>query len=272
MPDTQIRRAAPADLPSLTLLWQTAFGDPPELIARFYRRFQPETAAWVVEADGRVVTAAHLLEGCLHMADGSVLPCAYVYAVSTDPACQGNGYASALMRRFAADADASGCVLYTLPAEASLYGWYQTVMGTTQTARGERLRIVRQQTAAAFPDVARISAPEYAALRAQLLQGQTYAQPCAALLDFQADLCAMSGGALVRTGGGCAIVERDGDTLIIKELLGADAEPAVQALLAAFDAQQAQLSLRNPNGTQQLAAYRPFSRDPADAYWGLYLD
>ncbi len=196
MPDTQIRRAAPADLPSLTRLWQTAFGDPPELIARFYRRFPPETAAWVVEADGRVVTAAHLLEGYLHMADGSVLPCAYVYAVSTDPACQGNGYASALMRRFAADADASGCVLYTLPAEASLYGWYQTVMGTTQTAHGERLRIVRQQTAAAFPDVALISVPEYAALRAQLLQGQTYVQPCAALLDFQADLCAMSGGAL----------------------------------------------------------------------------
>ena len=102
MPDTQIRRAAPADLPSLTRLWQTAFGDPPELIARFYRRFPPETAAWVVEADGRAVTAAHLLEGRLHMADGSVLPCAYVYAVSTDPACQGNGYASALMRRFAA--------------------------------------------------------------------------------------------------------------------------------------------------------------------------
>ena len=182
MPDMRIRRAAPADLPVLTRLWQTAFGDPPELIERFYRRFPPAKAAWVVEDGGRVVTAAHLLEGRLHTADGGVLPCAYVYAVSTDPAHQGNGYASALMRRFAMDADASGCVLYTLPAEASLYKWYQAVMGTTQTARGERIRIARQQTAGALPSVTRISAPEYAVLRAQQLQGQTYAEPSAALL------------------------------------------------------------------------------------------
>ena len=34
MPDMRIRRAAPADLPVLTRLWQAAFGDPPELIER----------------------------------------------------------------------------------------------------------------------------------------------------------------------------------------------------------------------------------------------
>lgn len=272
MPDMRIRRAAPADLPELTRLWQAAFGDPPELIERFYRRFPPTKAAWVVEAGGCVVTAAHLLEGRLHTADGGVLPCAYVYAVSTDPARQGNGYASALMRRFAMDADASGCVLYTLPAEASLYKWYQTVMGTTQTARGERLRIARQQAAGALPNVTRISALEYAVLRAQLLQGRAYAEPPAALLDFQADLCSISGGALVHIGSGCAVVERDGDTLIIKELLGADTASAAQALLAAFDAQNAQLCIQKQDGAQPLAAYRPFCRDTADVIWGLYLD
>ena len=272
MPDMRIRRAAPADLPVLTRLWQAAFGDPPELIERFYRRFPPAKAAWLVEAGGCVVTAAHLLEGRLHTADGNVLPCAYVYAVSTDPAHQGNGYASALMRRFAMDADASGRVLYTLPAEASLYKWYQAVMGTTQTARGERIRIARQQTDGALPSVTRISAPEYAVLRAQQLQGQTYAEPSAALLDFQADLCSMSGGALVRVGSGCAVVERDGDTLIIKELLGADTASAAQALLAAFDAQAAQVCLQRQDGAQPMAAYRPFFRDTADIFWGLYLD
>ena len=252
MPDMRIRRAAPADLPVLTRLWQAAFGDPPELIERFYRRFPPAKAAWVVEAGGCIVTAAHLLEGRLHTADGGVLPCAYVYAVSTDPAHQGNGYASALMRRFAIDADVSGRVLYTLPAAASLYKWYRAVMGTTQTAR--------------------ISAPEYAVLRAQQLQGQTYAEPSAALLDFQADLCAMCGGALVHVGCGCAVVERDGDTLIIKELLGADTASAAQALLAAFDAQAAQVCLQRQDGAQPMAAYRPFFRDTADIFWGLYLD
>ena len=78
MPDVRIRRAAAADLPALTRLWQTAFGDPPELIGAFYHRFPPETAAWVVEADGNVATAAHLLDARLHTVGGVVLPCAYV--------------------------------------------------------------------------------------------------------------------------------------------------------------------------------------------------
>ena len=89
MPDVHIRRTAAADLPALTRLWQTAFGDPPELIGAFYDRFPPETSTWVVEADGNVATAAHLLDGRLHTSDGRTLPCAYVYAVSTDPAQQG---------------------------------------------------------------------------------------------------------------------------------------------------------------------------------------
>ena len=57
MPDARIRRAAAADLPVLTRLWQTAFGDPPELIGAFYHRFPPQAAAWVVEVNGTVVTA-----------------------------------------------------------------------------------------------------------------------------------------------------------------------------------------------------------------------
>ncbi len=272
MPDVRIRRAAAADLPALTRLWQTAFGDPPELIGTFYHRFPPETAAWVVEADGNVATAAHLLDGQLHTPDGRILPCAYVYAVSTDPAQQGHGYASALMRRFAADADASGCVFYTLPAEASLYAWYQSVMGTTQTARGERLHITREPDMQCLPDVKQVNAQEYAALRELALQGSAHVELSAALLAFQADLCDMCGGALVRIASGCAVVERDGDLLLIKELLGTDALPAVQALLTAFGATDAQLCVQRPNGAQALAAYRPFSCADPDVLWGIYLD
>ena len=250
MPDARIRRAAAADLPVLTRLWQTAFGDPPELIGAFYHRFPPQAAAWVVEVNGTVVTAAHLLGGRLHTADGTTLPCAYVYAVSTDPAQQGHGYASALMRRFAAEADANGCVLYTLPAEASLYAWYRSVMGTTQTARGARLRIARAPDMQRPPVIERVSAQEYAALREQ----------------------ALCGGALVRIASGCAVAERDGAQLLIKELLGTDVLPAVQALLAGFGAQEAQLCVQRPDGAQTLAAYRPLSCVAPDVLWGLYLD
>lgn len=272
MPDAHIRRAVPADLPALTQLWQTAFGDPPELIAAFYDRFPPETAAWVVEDEGRATTAAHLLGGKLHTSGGAVRPCTYVYAVSTAPERQGRGYASALMRRFAADADAGGCILYTLPAEPSLYGWYQTVMGTTQTARGERLHITREPDMQCLPDVEPVSAQEYAALRERVLHGSAHVELSAELLAFQADLCDLCGGALVRVGSGCAAVERDAGRLLIKELLGTETAPAAQALLAAFGAQEAQLCTQCPGGTQALAAYRPFSCAEPDVLWGLYLD
>lgn len=272
MPDARIRRATAADLPALNQLWQMAFGDPPELIGAFYNRFPPETAAWVVETAGQAVTAAHLLDGRLHTAGGSVIPCAYVYAVSTDPAQQGHGYASALMRHFAADADVSASVLYTLPAEASLYAWYRSVMGTTQTARGEWLHIAQQTEAEPLPVVTQVSAPEYAALREQALRGRTHVELSAALLAFQADLCNMCGGALVRIGSGCGTVERDEDRLRIKELLGTNVHSAIQALLTAFHAREAHLCVPQPGGAQVLAAYRPFSCADPDVLWGLYLD
>jgi hypothetical protein len=122
------------------------------------------------------------------------------------------------------------------------------------------------------PVIERVSAQEYAALREQALRGRAHVELSAALLAFQADLCDLCGGALVRIASGCAVVERDGAQLLIKELLGTDVLPAVQALLAGFGAQEAQLCVQRPDGAQALAAYRPLSCVAPDVLWGLYLD
>lgn len=76
----------------------------------------------------------------------------------------------------------------------------------------------------------------------------------------------------MRIASGCAVAERDGAQLLIKELLGTDVLPAVQALLAGFGAQEAQLCVQRPDGAQALAAYRPLSCVAPDVLWGLYLD
>ena len=122
------------------------------------------------------------------------------------------------------------------------------------------------------PAIERVSAQEYAALREQALRGRAHVELSAALLAFQADLCDLCGGALVRIANGCAVAERDGAQLLIKELLGTDVLPAVQALLADFGAQEAQLCVQRPDGAQALAAYRPLSCAAPDVLWGLYLD
>lgn len=145
-------------------------------------------------------------------------------------------------------------------------------MGATQTARGERLHITREPDMQCLPDVQRVSAQEYAALRERVLHGSAHVELSAALLAFQADLCDMCGGALVHIADGCAVVERDNERLVIKELLGADTLPAVQALLTAFGMQDAQLCIQRTGGAQTLAAYRPFSCADPDVLWGLYLD
>lgn len=177
------------------------------------------------------------------------------------------------MRRFAMDADVSCRVLYTLPAEASLYKWYQAVMGTTQTARGERIRIARQQTAGTLPSVTRHQRAGIRCTSGAAAAGANLRRAVSSAAGFSSRSVRHVRRRFGCTSGcGCAVVERDGDTLIIKELLGADTASAAQALLAAFDTQAAQVCLQRQDGAQPMAAYRPFFRDTADIFWGLYLD
>ena len=48
MADAVIRRAAEADRSALQVLWETVFGDPPELIQAFFAHFPPEASGWIL--------------------------------------------------------------------------------------------------------------------------------------------------------------------------------------------------------------------------------
>ncbi|MBR0396953.1 MAG: hypothetical protein IJI10_01655, partial [Eubacterium sp.] len=59
----QIGKANAGDQPQLHRLWESVFGDPPELVQAFFDRFPPEASGWVVRQGDRICSAAYLLPG-----------------------------------------------------------------------------------------------------------------------------------------------------------------------------------------------------------------
>lgn len=276
MADAVIRRAAEADRSALQTLWETVFGDPPELIQSFFFHFPPESSGWVVSRGAELCSAAYLLTGNRLVSGGHSRPCAYVYAVATPEPKRGHGYASRLMQHFAQMADAQGVLLYTRPAEPGLYAWYRDVMGASATGTGSET--VVQRAMQAHPDLALrpVGPTEYGRLRELRLAHTPHVALSGAFLALQAEYSHAADGALLALGDGCAIAEVEEGTLLVKELLVPEPQrpDAVQTLLRRFDLDTASVRQQGEScSALPFAAFRPYTPEPEDAVnWGLFLD
>ena len=276
MADAVIRRAAEADRSALQALWETVFGDPPELIQAFFAHFPPEASGWVVSRGEELCSAAYLLTGNRLVSGGHSRPCAYVYAVATPEPERGQGYASRLMRHFAQMADAQGVLLYTRPAEPGLYAWYRDVMGASATGTGSEAVVHRNAQEAPGLPVRAVDSAEYGRLREAQLHRAPHLALSGAFLALQAEYSRAADGALLALGDGCAITEVEEGTLLVKELLVPELQrpDAVQTLLRRFDLDTAIVRWQGGSGAAlPFAAFRPFAPEPEDAVnWGLFLD
>lgn len=276
MADAVIRRAAEADRSALQTLWETVFGDPPELIQSFFAHFPPESSGWVVSRGAELCSAAYLLTGNRLVSGGRSRPCAYVYAVATPEPERGRGHASRLMRHFAQMADAQNVLLYTRPAEPGLYAWYRDVMGASATGTGSET--VVQRAARVHPDLALrpVDPIEYGRLRELRLAHTPHVALSGAFLGLQAKYSHAADGALLALGDGCAIAEVEEGTLLVKELLVPEPQrpDAVQTLLRRFDLDTASVRQQGESGSAlPFAAFLPYTPEPEDAVnWGLFLD
>lgn len=108
-------------IPRLQEIWQLAFGDSGEFVARFFETgFSPTRCRCVLEAD----TPQSVLYwfDCLRGQDRF----AYVYAVATHPDCTGKGLSHALLadtHRFLKAQGYAGCIL--VPGSESLFRFYE---------------------------------------------------------------------------------------------------------------------------------------------------
>ena len=160
-----IRGYAPADEAALTALWKRCFGDSEELIHGFFALLPELGAGVTAELDGKPVGMAFAICG---MALSSGEKCGYIYAVAVDESCRGFGAGAALTRAAADAARGLGAeIICTLPAEASLYPWYEKLISTRFTLCRRR-GIIPAGKARGF---APLSTAEYNARREALLAG-----------------------------------------------------------------------------------------------------
>lgn len=267
MRDVMISRAVPSDQPQLHALWRDVFGDPPELIQQFYNHFPPDVAAWTVRCGEEILTAAYLIPGNWYMHRDVLQPAGYVYAVATKPDARGNGYAGRLMRAMHEEAKTRSLLLYTRPAEAALFPWYEETMQARHTGRMVETTVQRNE-AQAHP-CRPVSAEAYGSLREQHLADTPHIVLSERFLRLQEQYS--DGYFATDDGCGCCMVRQD--QVLIAEYLGEpDTAPRfAQSVMAKTNCSSAVIRLTSPEGTLPSAAYCG-EMLPLSTHWGLFLE
>jgi len=271
MAEFSVRDFRPADVPSLIPLWRRVFGDPEEMIADFFSLLPGMGGCVVAEQEGHIVGLSNVISGMELVAPGA-LPrtCGYVYAVAVDEDARHRGIGAALVAASVALAGRLGAsVLCTLPAEPSLYEWYEQLMGVSCA-----LRRTRYETACApaLP-VAPLSAADYMTRREALLASRPHLRLTGTAADFAARFYAQFGGGLYACGGALCAAYTDGGCAYIKELVapdGRDAVPVAASLGAFLGAQRAVYWLPSPDGEPYLSAAP--GAVPPSCVWNLSFD
>ena len=229
MTDACIREYLAEDGPQLISLWSRVFGDPPELAAAFFRLLPELGTCCVAERDGRILGAAYMVTAFTLQHPGfTPVRCGYLYAVAVEEAARGQGLGELVSRGAAALGREAGAeILTTLPAEESLYAWYERILRL-----GRRSTRVRFQ-ADALPQAERISAETYAAKRVSLLKGRAHMVLSPAALRFEQLLCEQYGGGFFSAGNTLFCAYRDEGQWLFPELLVPAGEaPAIPGLRA----------------------------------------
>ena len=271
MSDAVIREYRGGDIPEMSELWQTVFGDSEGLVDSFLRLLPGMGTAAVAEVNGKIAGAAYAVTGMeLVSAGGKVQTCGYIYAVAVAPEFRGSGTGRTLTERSAELARARGAeVICTLPAEESLYAWYKTILGTECALHRQRFEV----KAADIVPVQSLSAAEYGQRREALLKDRCRLRPARTTLEFQRRLCEELGGGLYACGGVICAAYIEGGAAVIKELIapvGTDAAGIAASIGAALGTERAVYYLPAPDGEPYLAAI-PGSIPP-DCVWNITFD
>ncbi len=248
----QIRTATHKDVPRLKTIWDLCFPDGEEYIDLFFRlRFKPEEALVLEEEENgqRQIAAMLFMPPASVGLAGTFYPAAYIYAVATHPDAQGKGFSTRLLAAAHDHLQAQGMALSLLaPGSKSLFDFYRnrgfvTAFSMTEYTVPAKEGNWEGQMAPADP-AAYHQAREAAFHTLPLfVRWQTDA-----VVHQQALSATLGGGVMaIEAGGhnGFAIVEKEKNTLLFKELIWpkADFTPAVQYLLRILGGDTAKVRL-----------------------------
>lgn len=269
MTEYTIRELTAADVPALKSLWSRVFEDSAEYIEAFFALLPGLGVGIVAEAESRVLGSAYLL------LPGKISPggekCGLIYAVAVDKAQRKAGIGGELVRSLTERARAMGCGHITvLPAELSLYRWYEK-------AAGFRCCLYRQIlsfTAKPLLPVESIGFEEYSRRRERLLSGTVHLEFTSAALRLEEQLCKAYGGGFYAFPGGIAAAYAENEKARLAELLceGEQAEAAAASVAAFMGKEQAECLLETDSdrGLPYIAALEKGL--PEGFYWGPAFD
>lgn len=242
------------DVPALRSLWREAFGDSEEFLDAFTATAMDASRCFTAKADGQL---AGMLYWFACTCRGRKV--AYLYAVATAKAFQGQGICHKLMdhtHRYLAGLGYAGTLL--VPGEESLFGFYEK-MGYRSfcsmrdfpcTAHGEP------------PLLRPIDGTEYGRLRRALL-------PEGAVVQEQENLDFLATQSEFYAGTNLLLAARKEDgKLLTLELLGdSSSAPAILTALGCGEG-----TFRVFGEGLPFAMYRPLTDDPAPTYFAFAFD
>ena len=263
----ELREICPADRDALIALWHRVFEDPETLAAEFLRLLPEMGGGVAATVDGVLAGAAYIVTG-LRVGDRRA---AYLYAVAVQPAYRGLGLGKAVTQAAVRLGRERGAdFVCTLPASASLYGWYERLIGV-------RCALYRREES--FPAcegfaVTPLSAADYNARREALLAGKVHLTLSDAAAEYERCNCRCFGGDFYAVGDGIAAAYREDGQLTVRELLCPD--PAQRRAYAAAVAAHlgcARVRLYSPGtrGDSPYLAAEPGAL-PVDCVWSLAFD
>lgn len=129
-------------------LWCRVFGDGPEYVDMFYRRFAGEIRGCaVIDEQGKVVSALT----CYRYGSYGETPVYVSYAVCTEPESRGNGLASMLVSYVRDEVISGGGISLICPAEPSLIDYYEA-LGYVPCMTSASIEALPYGSAGVFPD------------------------------------------------------------------------------------------------------------------------
>ncbi len=242
----------PTDPAPLRRLWQQAFCDSDAFLDDFFAHAYSPDRCRCVFVDDRLAAMLYWFHCCC-----GTRRIAYLYAVATDSAFQGQGLCRALIadtHRHLQALGYDGCIL--VPGEPDLFAMYEKMGYRTCSS------ICEFSCEAGMPiPLETIDAARYAALRAHYLPEGGVVEEGAALRLLRTYASFYAGDSFVLAA------HREGSHLTVCELLGNADAPGIVAALGCQSG-----TFRTPGEGRPFAMYASVTDAPPPAYFGLALD
>jgi len=269
MAEVPIREYSSRDVPELIWLWTSAFDDTDSFCEKFFLSLPDMGSGVVAELDGKIVGAAYTLNG-QELIDGENRSAVgYIYGVSVCEKYRHQGIGERLVKAVYELSKKRGAVIVaTLPAEKSLYGWYEKTAGLKYSLKCEKIILKSKVSEMTMP----VSSTEYMMMRENMLRGKAHIHLSDYALEFEKKLLNEYGGNFFMAESGLCAVYLDNGRAIVREVIAPDRDAALriaESIGASLKADECELRLPSAEGAEYVLSDKPL---PPDCIWNLTFD